>query len=708
MSPASTLLEKSSLTEAEVAKALGLEGISLTDFNPYASGVDADNALAFEKVATQVITTVKAISAAAQGSGAAAEAASNAAFSSVISVVSAKATAGETLDLSSATDLSAIQTQAATDLIAVSGVDATSFNAVLGTAITAVGNINTQVAAITDTDLTASATKGLFATADFLSTQVLNAATAEKAVAGSGLADITLAVEANVTSMAASASSNAAPSDLLISSSTLDENSAGSVTFTGVDDSTSAFTFALSGEDAASFTIDSATGVVTLVSTADYETKSSYSIIITIKDDAAVPLSYSESFTLTVNDIDEAPTLTATGGTVVEDSGSYVVSGTLAGVDPEGGDLTYNAETFSGQYGDLKLDSSTGAYTYTLNNDSAAVQALGADETLTETFSVSVSDGTATTSENLSFTITGVADTSLASPTAGALTEDDAKTTVAGTLTGTDPEGDTLTYAIAGSIEVDGVYTATGTYGTLTVNKTSGDYTYTLDNSDADTDAIAAGSTVDETFTVRTTDGSNRASQVLTITITGTNDTPVLTVPSGGSLTEGASTTTVTDTLSATDAEAGSLTFSIIGETASAGVYSVTGTYGSISLNASTGAYTYTLNNSDADTVALTGADSVTETFSVAVEDADGASATGSLSFSIAGSGITITTIETDNKVNATEASDGFTISGRGNVGETLTLSFSTTDLTLFGNTATVDSNGDGDCCYRWRYSKHG
>ena len=466
LSPASTLLEKSSLTEAEVAKALGLEGISLTDFNPYASGVDADNALAFEKVATQVITTVKAISAAAQGSGAAAEAASNAAFSSVISVVSAKATAGETLDLSSATDLSAIQTQAATDLIAVSGVDATSFNAVLGTAITAVGNINTQVAAITDTDLTASATKGLFATADFLSTQVLNAATAEKAVAGSGLADITLAVEANVTSMAASASSNAAPSDLLISSSTLDENSAGSVTFTGVDDSTSAFTFALSGEDAASFTIDSATGVVTLVSTADYETKSSYSIIITIKDDAAVPLSYSESFTLTVNDIDEAPTLTATGGTVVEDSGSYVVSGTLAGVDPEGGDLTYNAETFSGQYGDLKLDSSTGAYTYTLNNDSAAVQALGADETLTETFSVSVSDGTATTSENLSFTITGVADTSLASPTAGALTEDDAKTTVAGTLTGTDPEGDTLTYAIAGSIEVDGVYTATGTYGT--------------------------------------------------------------------------------------------------------------------------------------------------------------------------------------------------------------------------------------------------
>ena len=102
---------------------------------------------------------MKAISAAAQGSGAAAEAASNAAFSSLVSVVASKATAGEALDLSSATDLATIQTQAATDLVAVAGVDATAFNAVLSTAMTAVGHINTQVAAITDTDLTASATK---------------------------------------------------------------------------------------------------------------------------------------------------------------------------------------------------------------------------------------------------------------------------------------------------------------------------------------------------------------------------------------------------------------------------------------------------------------------------------------------------------------------------------------------------------------------
>ena len=445
---------------------------------------------------------------------------------------------------------------------------AAAYDVVIGNTLTAIAAVNTEVSNLTDTDLTSSATKGLFQAADFLASQVLTAS--QTSTAGA----ITLTDSTAVTTLATSAASNSAPSDLLISSSSFDENSAASLTFTGVDDSSTAFTFALSGEDASSFTIDSATGVLTLNSNADYETKSSYSIIITITDDGAVPLSYTETFTLTVNDVDEAPTLTATGGNITEDSGSYVVTGTLVGADPEGGDLTYNADSLSGQYGDLVLDSATGAYTYTLNNDSAAVQALDADETLTETFSVSVSDGTATTTESLSFTITGVADTSLAAPTDGALTEDDSTTTVTGTLTGTDPEGDELTYAISGSIEVDGVYTATGTYGTLVVNKTSGEYTYTLDNTDSDTNAIAAGTTVDETFTVRTTDGTNRASQVLTITITGTNDAPACPdrwccyrrCNNGRSYRHYAMT------------RAGSLTFSIIGETASDGVYSVTGT----------------------------------------------------------------------------------------------------------------------------------
>ena len=305
LSPASTLLEQSSLTEAEVAKALGLEGISLTEFNPYAAGVDADNALAFEKVATQVITTVKAISAAAQGSGAAAEASSNAAFDSVVSVVVAKAAAGEALDLSDNSDLETIREKATTDLASVSGVDTTAFNKTLETAITAVGTVNRQVKLISDTDLSSSTTKGLFATADYLATQVKTAAQAELSSSGSGVGSITLVNESNVKSMASTAASNSAPTNLLASTSSFDENSAASITFTGVDEPKTSFKFGLSGNDASSFSLNSSTGVLTLSSAADFEEKSSYSIVVTVTDDAAIPLSYSKKFTFTVNDVIE-------------------------------------------------------------------------------------------------------------------------------------------------------------------------------------------------------------------------------------------------------------------------------------------------------------------------------------------------------------------------------------------------------------------
>ena len=72
VSPTSTvaldLMETNGLTEAEVATALGLEGVAILSFNLYGSGVDADTALKVEKVASQVMTTVKAaIAAAAEG-----------------------------------------------------------------------------------------------------------------------------------------------------------------------------------------------------------------------------------------------------------------------------------------------------------------------------------------------------------------------------------------------------------------------------------------------------------------------------------------------------------------------------------------------------------------------------------------------------------------------------------------------------------------
>ena len=302
------MIKVSGLTEAQVATALGLDGVSILSFNPYASGVDANTALAVEKVASQVMTTVKAIAAAAEGAGADGNAAASKAFASLVTVVQTKAASGSSFDLSNAADLASVQTQATTELATLSGIDTTSYNAILDTAIDSVAVVNTAIKNITDTDLSSSATKGIFATSELLKAQVKTAATAEKASAGSGAASITLTDAAAVSTAATSAANNKAPTDIELSATSIAENST-SLTFTAttVDEDSSSFTYALSGDDADYFTIDSSSGVLTLKQIPDYETKASYKITITSSDDGTVPKSYSEDFTITVTDDGVSP-----------------------------------------------------------------------------------------------------------------------------------------------------------------------------------------------------------------------------------------------------------------------------------------------------------------------------------------------------------------------------------------------------------------
>ena len=201
------------------------------------------------------------------------------------------------------------------------------------------------------------------------------------------------------------------------------------------------------------------------------------------------------SVTSAVKNINDDPILTVpTGGSATEDGKTSTITGNLVGADPDGDVLTYlvpnlaavnGSFSVAGTYGTLVLDASTGAYTYTLNNSAAAVQALGASSSETETFSVQVTDGSNTpTAQNLSFTIKGANDApTLTVPTGGSVTEDAVASTITGSLTSSDPENATLTYLMPGKTAVEGSYSVTGTYGTLVLNASTGAYTYTLNNS---------------------------------------------------------------------------------------------------------------------------------------------------------------------------------------------------------------------------------
>jgi hypothetical protein len=102
---------------------------------------------------------------------------------------------------------------------------------------------------------------------------------------------------------------NEAPSVTSGASASFNENATGTVyTATGADpDAGTTLSYGLGGTDAAAFSIDPATGVVTFVSPPDFETKASYSIQVTATDNATSALNGSKAVTVIVNDLNEAP-----------------------------------------------------------------------------------------------------------------------------------------------------------------------------------------------------------------------------------------------------------------------------------------------------------------------------------------------------------------------------------------------------------------
>ena len=216
-----------------------------------------------------------------------------------------------------------------------------------------------------------------------------------------------------------------APSSVTLSGTSVFENSAGAIvgvlSASDAEGSDVSYSIADAG-DATSFEIYGSNILMLKSSvTADFEDKSSYSIIVDASDG---DLTTSKNFIISISDVNEAPTLTVpTGGAVTEDAAKSTISGTLIGSDPENDSLTYSVVgstaasgiyTVSGKYGTLVLNSSTGTYTYTLDKTSTAVQNLGASNSELESFSVQITDGSNTPSaKSLSFTINGSGSTSV-------------------------------------------------------------------------------------------------------------------------------------------------------------------------------------------------------------------------------------------------------------------------------------------------------
>ena len=440
--------------------------------------------------------------------------------------------------------------------------------------------------------------------------------------------------------------SNDAPTDITLSSSNINEDTdiilsgltayypIGNIIGTDVDPSDT-LTYSILesfSTDHSAFVIDKTSKTLGLVSQPDFETKSSYSVMLKAIDN--VDESISKTFQIQVLDTNEAPIITSGSLTeiVADEHFQYVFSAT----DPDEKDTVTYSSVLNPSW--LSFDTTTGLlsgtptvsnigdhlvrlqatdshglsssrfFTITVTNgfndtpriESSPVTKTDEDALYSYTFSArdldigdSITYAAATKPHWLSFSpSTGVLSGTptnndvgkhkiilTATDTADAvvqqefiievlnvndapsieaineiLSEDSGASMVSGFLYGTDVDnGTTLTFS-SNSLE--------GTYGTLSLDKSTGFYTYSLDNSNTAIQKLKYSETLTDEFVVSVSDGSITTSTTLIFHIKGENDAPTDLSLSANALYEN-SYGAVVGTLSAFDIDDDLVTYSL-------------------------------------------------------------------------------------------------------------------------------------------------
>ena len=257
------------------------------------------------------------------------------------------------------------------------------------------------------------------------------------------------------------------PTDINLSALTVPENSSGSSfgTFSLVDeDPVPIKRVVISGTDAAYFTMGTGTSRLSLQFkssiSGDFESKSSYSITVTITDIEDNTLS--KNLTLTITDANDAPTsVSITGGSAAENSAGASF-GTLSTTDPDASDsFTYSvtggtdsASFEIGSSNTLKFKSTVSGNFETKSSYSVIITSTDAgSNTYAETLTVSITN----VNEAPSFT------------TSTTSTQAENSTAVL-TFSASDPESGSLTYSLGGGSE-DGAKFSITSAGVLTFNR---------------------------------------------------------------------------------------------------------------------------------------------------------------------------------------------------------------------------------------------
>ncbi|WP_270821145.1 beta strand repeat-containing protein [Aeromonas sp. QDB14] len=362
--------------------------------------------------------------------------------------------------------------------------------------------------------------------------------------------------------------------------SAIDENSgAGQVVYTvtstdSADVSSGSTSYSLkAGGDAALFSIDAATGAVTLIGNPDHETKGSYGFTV-VATDAAGNAS-EQVVTLGINNLDEvAPTITSGGiaSAINENSGAGQVVYTVTSTDS--GDVASGSTSYSLKVGAdaalFSIDAATGAVTLIGNPDHESKASYS--------FTVVATDAAGNASEQVITlgvnNLDEVAPTITSGGIASAIAENSGAGQVIYTVTSTD-SGDVASGSTSYSLK------AGADAALFSINGATGAVTLT-GNPDHESKASYS-------FTVVATDAAGNASeQVVTLGINDLDDTAP-TITSGGiasALDENSGAGQVVYTVTSTDSAdvvSGSTSYSLKAG-ADAALFSINGATGAVTL----------------------------------------------------------------------------------------------------------------------------
>ena len=347
----------------------------------------------------------------------------------------------------------------------------------------------------------------------------------------------------------------------------VDEGSSGVIyTATASDPDGDSLVYAISGTDSAQFSIDPSSGALSFVLAPDYEQPADdggnniYQLSVSAEDPVGNQGLQSLEISITnLNDNSPQFDLTANSFTIAENTSAVA---NLAASDADGDPLTFSLVA-SDDSSLFSLDPDSGALAFISAPDFETAQDSNTDNTYE--LELSVFDGSHTTTQEITITVTDVNEAPSFPAATLALSVDENNAAVFYTADASDPENDSLTFSISGADQSD-----------FEIDSYDGELQF-----DHQPDYEAPRNTNNTYYvSVSASDGEYSASVDLTVTVVDVNEAPEYAQGASQSLQTDENSAAAIGVDVATDPEQDSLVHSISGD--DAGAFSINSVSGNL------------------------------------------------------------------------------------------------------------------------------